>query len=309
VFKTTDGARSWQKQFTKSIDDFTIGGIQFFDPINGIIDVVGLQKSVMYRTADGGKQWSLIPFPDNTVGYSFADRMNCWVEAWLDLNGSADHPRLLSTADGGQTWTPRSWPSGAFWPGNGIVGEQHFRPGGEGWFGGLGLQATAYSTQDGGASWQSHAIPIAPGLFPTPPAADPNVDVQVALLPQIGVLTVVTGAYGQQRSFTSFDHGATWQLVVSPPNASPYTSYVYADDQHWWAMGSGLFKTSDAGQHWTRFEAPAPLQGWIYSPHVIDAGNAWAELTAITTSGSDSALVMSSDGGVSWAPVDVPNPS
>jgi photosystem II stability/assembly factor-like uncharacterized protein len=123
-------------------------------------------------------------------------------------------------------------------------------------------------------------------------------------------LTVVTGAYGQQHSFTSFDHGATWNLVVAPPNASPYTSYVYVDDQHWWAMGSGsLFKTSDAGQSWMRVEAPVPLEGWIYSPHVIDAGHAWAELTAISVTGSDSALVISSDGGVSWAPVNVPQPS
>jgi hypothetical protein len=75
-------------------------------------------------------------------------------------------------------------------------------------------------------------------------------------------------------------------------------------------MGSGsLFKTSDAGQHWTPVEIPAPLLGWIYTPHVIDAGHAWAELTAISTSASDSALVMSSDGGVSWGPVNVPNPS
>jgi photosystem II stability/assembly factor-like uncharacterized protein len=307
VFRTTDGAKSWHKQFTGTFANVFAGGLQFFGQTNGIVDMGGLAKMVIYRTSDGGEHWSLVSLPNNTIESSFADPMDGWVAAWLDPNGSAEKPQLLSTADGGQTWTPRQWPASAFWPGNGILGEQHFRSDGEGWFGGLGLQAMAYSTPDGGNSWQTHAIPIAPGLFSTPPAADPNVNVDVTLLPQTGVLTVVTGAYGQQHRFTSFDHGETWKLVDSPPNATPYTSYLYVDDQHWWAMGAGsLSKTSDAGQTWTRLEASPPLETWFYSPHVIDAGHAWAQLTWIATSSSDSALVMSSDGGVSWTPVSVP---
>jgi photosystem II stability/assembly factor-like uncharacterized protein len=236
--------------------------------------------------------------------------MHGWVTAWHDSYGSPAHPDLLSTADGGQTWNPRSWAPDAFWPGNGIVGEQHFRANGEGWFGGLGLKAMAYSTPDGGTSWQTHSIAIAPGLFPTPSPDDPNLLVNVDLLPDAGVLAVVGGPFGWQRGFTSFDGGATWKLVSWPPYPTLFGNFLYVDAKHWWAMrADALFKTSDAGQSWKRVQAPTLLDGWIYTAHIIDSEHAWAELTEITTSPGQSAMVMSSDGGVTWTPIDVPKPS
>jgi hypothetical protein len=212
------------------------------------------------------------------------------------------------TADGGKTWSLRTWAAGAFWPGNGIVGEEHFRSSGEGWFGGLALQAQTYSTLDGGVTWQAHTVPIASGLYPTPSVEDPNMDVQVFLLPQSGVVASVIGGYGTTHFFTSFDHGATWKVVVSPPNATPYTSYLYVDDLNWWAMGAGsLYKTSDSGQTWTRIDASSLLDNWIYSPHLIDATHAWARLTFVSAD-ANTALVVSADGGVTWTPVNVPQP-
>lgn len=307
VLRTTDGAMSWQTQFTGTIATVLAGGVQFFDQTNGILDVTGLQKSLIYRTADAGQHWSAISLPNNTVGYSFADPMHGWVFAWHELNGPATHPDLLSTLDGGQTWTARSWLDGAFWPGNGIPGEQHFRRSGEGWFGGLGLQAMAYSTPDGGTNWKSIAIPLAPGLFPTPSPDDPNFEVQVVLLPLAGVLAVVSGGFGWQRAFTSFDGGATWKLVASTPDLTPPRDFLYVDAKHWWAMGSkSVYRTSDAGQSWKRVEAPGLLEGWKYSPHVIDSGHAWAQLTSAS---AESALVLSSDGGVGWTPANLPQPS
>ena len=310
VYRTADGAKSWQNQFSGTVAGFYIGGIQFFDRANGILDVNGWQKSTIYHTADGGEHWSVIPVPSNTMAYSFADPMHGWVTAWHDLNGSAAHPDLLSTADGGQTWNPRSWAPDAFWPGNGIVGEQHFRGNGEGWFGGLGLKAMAYSTPDGGTSWQTHAIAIAPGLFPTPSPDDPNFDVNLFLLPEAGVLAVVGGPFGWERAFTSFDGGATWKLISWPPDPMPFGNFLYVDAKHWWAIrADALFKTSDAGQTWKRVQAPMPLDGWIYSAHIIDSEHAWAELTEPTIAPGRSAVAMSSDGGVTWTPIDVPRPS
>ncbi len=309
VYRTTDGAMSWQTQFSGTVATFLVGGVQFFDQSNGILDVTGLQKSLIYRTADGGQHWSAISLPNNTVGYSFADPMHGWAYAWHELNGPATHPDLLSTLDGGRTWTTRSWLDGAFWPGNGIPGEQHFRLNGEGWFGGLSLQAMAYSTPDGGINWKSIAIPLAPGLFPTPSPDDPNFDVQVVLLPQAGVLTIVGGGFGWQHGFTSFDGGATWKLVASTPDLTPFQHLLYVDAKHWWVIGAGgLSKTADAGQSWKRVQAPVLLDGWTYSAHVIDSGHAWAELTS-STSTAGSALVMSSDAGVSWTPANVPQPA
>jgi photosystem II stability/assembly factor-like uncharacterized protein len=169
----------------------------------------------------------------------------------------------------------------------------------------------AYSTPDGGTSWQSHAIPIAPRLFPTPSPDDPNFDVNVDLLPDAGVLAVVGGPFGWERAFTSFDGGATWNLVSWPPDPAPFGNwkFLYVDPKHWWTLrADALFKTSDAGQSWKQVRAPLLLDGWIYTVHIIDSNHAWAELTS-TTATPASALVMSSDGGVSWTPANVPQPS
>ena len=128
----------------------------------------------------------------------------------------------------------------------------------------------------------------------------------MVVLPGAGVLAVVTGSFGQQRAFTSFDRGATWRLIVSLPGATTFADVLYLDGHTWWSMQSGfLYKTSDSGQSWKELQAARLQESWSYSPQVIDANDAWAQLTDAL---NENALALSSDGGVSWTAVNVPPP-
>lgn len=60
----------------------------------------------LYRTADGGASWYLVPVPPeagiNVVGSAFLDAAHAWL-SYYDADG---HPALLRTTDGGLSWTP-----------------------------------------------------------------------------------------------------------------------------------------------------------------------------------------------------------
>jgi photosystem II stability/assembly factor-like uncharacterized protein len=60
----------------------------------------------LYRTADGGSSWYLVPTPPdvqfNPNGSAFLDAAH----AWLSFYDPGGFPALLRTADGGLTWTP-----------------------------------------------------------------------------------------------------------------------------------------------------------------------------------------------------------
>jgi photosystem II stability/assembly factor-like uncharacterized protein len=114
----------------------------------------------------------------------------------------------------------------------------------------------------------------------------------------------VTISY-QDASFglTSFDGGASWTYTNLPPEtrAGTYQSYGYQDSVHWWVVkGSALYKSSDAGQSWTRIADAIPSE--LNLLHVFDARTAWARLDPSPSSG----LTLTSDGGLHWTPAKAP---
>src|SRR5258705_12864528 len=62
LFRTTDGARHWQKQFTGSSSQFGIQtGVQFFDRNRGLM-AFGFPAQ-LYRTDDAGNRWARMTLP------------------------------------------------------------------------------------------------------------------------------------------------------------------------------------------------------------------------------------------------------
>ncbi len=128
------------------------------------------------------------------------------------------------------------------------------------------------------------------------------------LLPGHAVLALA-GDSSNAAGFTSSDGGLTWRRFTVPPSPMRYGDLSFADDSHWWATRYGLvFQTSDAGQTWQKVNGMPLLEDWHYqTAHVIDSRHDWW-LMISTARGNDSALAMTSDGGVHWTPVNVPRP-
>jgi photosystem II stability/assembly factor-like uncharacterized protein len=313
VFKTTDTARHWQRQFAGSASSPTAGPltIQFFDRNNGLIALGG--TGAVYRTGDGGSHWTALTVP--RLSYShvfFSDRLHGWILGTLvSLDQRTFESQFFSTSDAGDHWVALPPPPAFLFAGKGGFSEVVFRGPAEGWMGGAAAQSTIYSTIDSGITWKAHPLPVVAGKGGFAEGSAPLVESSVYLLPGAGVLAAVFDQNGSPVGLTTFDGGSTWRRLSPPPGETSYSDFVFQDTFHWWAMRYGtLFKSSDAGQSWK--EVSQQLNEWDYVPQVIDAIHAWARMVAPVPGpapNQGTGLATSADGGVHWTPVNVPNPS
>jgi len=311
VYRTTDGAKHWTMQFSADEGDPGFGDIRFFDSKRGVIWIGSPVR--LYQTSDSGTNWypvSLPPYQADEV--TFSDPSHIWLLASEPNPGLLRH--FFATIDGGSTWNELAWPKGADLANKGGTGHLQFRRPGEGWLAAAGAsEPTVYSTVDGGASWEPHALP-------TPTGPDIAVDTNVGLLPGVGVIAYIDyGAATNSFAYTSFDGGTTWRLVT-PPAGAPICAerrqvcvvwnLTFQDSSHWWVTDPGtVWKSSDAGQTWKIIYQQ--LDSLVYLPQFFDANHGWAELVPLTSVGPPNGfgLVKTSDGGLHWTQVNAPRPS
>jgi photosystem II stability/assembly factor-like uncharacterized protein len=204
--------------------------------------------------------------------------------------------RLFATGDGGDSW--QQLPNAPA-DSNGIA----FRGASEGWSGSYSpTQPHLYRSVDGGRSWQEHDLPKTQTGLPTETLGD----VIVRLLPDNGVVAYLVFQIGSTYEFTSFDGGSTWSRVPTRPRQVFGGGENFQDALHWWAIDEGvLYKSSDAGQTWTRTPGQVgSANSGQYLVKVIDSRHAWAQVFFGQTMG----LTVTSDGGAHWTRATIPKP-
>jgi photosystem II stability/assembly factor-like uncharacterized protein len=293
VFRTGDSGKHWQKQIagqTTLVPD-TIGTLQMLDKSNGF--VVAGEPLKLYRTIDGGIHWRLLGLPTQDAVFPIFSSLRVgWIEA-TSASSPPTHlgPHLYATIDAGDSWTRLPDPPVD-------LAEVAFGTTSEVWAGAQGTaQPKLYTSEDGGHSWQTHQLPAPPshtGLD--------TYSTQVVILPGGGLAVTI---YYQSATYelTSFDGGTSWTYTNLPPGTHAGTGlgYGYQDSVHWWAVeGNALYKSSDAGQSWTRFADVIPSD--LNFLRVFDARTAWARLSPALASG----LTFTSDGGLHWTPANPP---
>jgi photosystem II stability/assembly factor-like uncharacterized protein len=298
VFKTTDRATHWQKQYVGQAEG-DVTHLHFFDARNGF-----LYAGLAYRSTDGGDHWQRVGVPGRDVSVTFASPTRGWAEVF-DLEPS---PRLYSTVDGGQTWTQ----VGAAPPSSELLqpvaeGGQTsgFRASGEGWLGAIHQPApTVFVTADGGATWQTILLYATFGID--------YYDAMVSLIPDTAVVAFLSDDSGRPLGASiSSDGGASWTGLAFPPVGGVSSGELtFVDGDHWWLFDSGsVYTTDDAGRSWLYLHDIAFLStSWrSISARAIDQKHAWWALTS-TANSEIGALAMTSDGGEHWEMVNAPQP-
>jgi photosystem II stability/assembly factor-like uncharacterized protein len=266
VWSTSDGGATWVRgQGFTYRGEYDGGELTFIDAQHGwyradLGGQMGVFASAIFRTTDAGQHWrqvmlnsaaSIEPttpgsFPPCAVsGLTFLNATQGWATGSCDISDVM----LYATQDGGFTWrklpvvlptdvpptgTPWSWPPVFVSAKNGVmlvgdVPEPH--------------TAIAYTTADGGQTWQPHPID--------------SDDLNLAGPPDLDFIDLHTGWFvgrsfssGDQQLFITHDGGQTWSGVKS--NTAPGMNIDFIDAQVGWTWSAdGLFmETLDAGRTW-----------------------------------------------------------
>lgn len=216
LYETTDGGKSWQ--VVRDLPGAPVKGICAIDILKtrfinaGNLDQrtvihaggrVGSPASLL-RSVDGGKSWRHIdmsPWVAMIVDVKFFDEMNGVVFAGTDPEIEKSHALIVTTRDGGQTWTKAYESARPFeltWKGSfptrdtGYATIQNYNPAPE------ETQRRVLKTVDGGRSWRELALVDDAGVREF----------------GVGFATAQLGWVGTNKGgFETRDGGASWQPV------------------------------------------------------------------------------------------------
>jgi len=312
LFQGSDGGRTWVPRLTYD------GGL----PSQVVLDASGAgvivagprdesaAELLVYQTADGGVTWKRMPAPTGASAWGipfFVDGRQGWVLASL----GAAVAEMLSTTDGGQTWTAGTqFNDRANFPGLSSV---HLRilwaSGGRAIvvppLGAGTVPVHVFVTDDGGATWRS-SFPATAGQ----PVTAANGQLDARLLPDGRAVLFLQPVDEKGRgtallAFVSADAGRSWSQGVAVDGPAADRALFALDDAHWWAStgsGADLLTTADGGRTVQRHPAALPGGFAFQSIGFTSPGEGWA----VATARGQTALFLSHDGGAHWEPLTPP---
>lgn len=255
VMHTTDGGRTWSKQFAaggtdENSDTEMLGSraIDFADRNNGYLltDDLSMMAGDLYRTSDGGAHWTkaqskLRAHRPTLTDMDFADGKNGWLSA--APGAGPNEGGLMITRDGGKTF------ESADGAGYDLSFVQLMKSGSGYAVGGTSMNRDyLVRTDDGGKSWSV--------LYP-------------ALLPTDGLSFVdakrgygIGTSAGENRLLTTENGGRTWTpgyefgssrraFAVDFLNANEGWVAAYTNDETSGQTGLDLLHTKDGGRSFT----------------------------------------------------------
>ena len=282
VFSTDDGGRTW----TKSARLRTTGLaslLSFADSTHGwlVLDegaAMGHDAVRMYRTADGGRHWSLTaatpPLDSNAAGWSvptgksggipsscgktgvaFATAKAGWLTSVCAVGLQGE---LLVSRDGGVAWAPQPLPvsasicddGGCTLTGPRLTGGKTFLT-----VAAVGSKPVLLVSRDLGRSWATLSLPALAGMYP-----------RIKFFGGSSGVLVAAGAQGTLGDvfYTTSDGGQTWrpvpqgrhftQLGASVDFVGPRTGFSWIQGGD--ATGGsapGMYRTTNSGRTWTAF--------------------------------------------------------
>lgn len=286
LWRTADGGQRWTRAI---VPKPTAPSLIFFaDPSHGwwlapLADlppftgpIADRQDVVLFRTTDGGANWSQVlrtDLPPASHGLE-ADGLKTWIwfrdlnTGWIGQATPGDHAVVYSTMDGGDDWIRQELP-----------------PPAAGWGSPLGVFLESPPTPIGTWSDVLVAAPISQGPY--------------------------QGTYVLQSAYVYARQAASWAVPTPLPRADFAFSVVASTEgRRWWASsGSTVLESDDSGDHWQAL-GEGPNRRLFARFDVVDPGHAWALLLDARACGPGLpcpfSLARTADGGRHWTLVSTP---
>ncbi|WP_089725440.1 YCF48-related protein [Candidatus Thiosymbion oneisti] len=271
---SNDSGATWQRMDTGS--DASLYSVHFGKDGRSAW-VVG-DKGTLLRTTDGGQTWQPLPTETEALLYQIwfsQDEQRGWI---VGAKGT-----LLRTTDGGQTWQPLPTGTDArLYRIQFSQDEQH------GWI--IGTKGTLLRTTDGGQTWQPLPTDTDAWLYRIQFSQDEQ---RGWIIGDKGTLLRTTD--GGQIWTTVHDKGVRWNYMAF---AQDGLSGIV-----WRPSDKTIDYTSDGGQSWNPADVSFSLPD--APPSLTDATLFAVDMDAegrrIWAVGANGTLIVSDDGGGSWA--------
>lgn len=328
LYHTTDGGYTWQ---TINVSSGTTGAAnstaqvqaaQFVDATTLWVTTADGNQVHVLKSSNTGATWQ-----SSTVNTIYDSAVNVHVQTLDMVNATTgymmvqpDHGmnsapgELLSTKDGGKTWSIAATTAGdgsLQQGGTGLpfAGHVAFADGSHGWVAG-GYQSTGqtylYETRNGGASWSkvTLASPQYSGIAAVLPESTPVAVDEANGYYVLPVALADPNLVVQSRGlYVSTDGGSHWSSLVQTTGGFTFS---FPTATQGFAFFAGMLQsTQDAGRHWTHIPSDAVLrQTLTTTPNVlavdfISATEGW--LLMRSADGGQTALLHTTNGGLNWS--------
>jgi photosystem II stability/assembly factor-like uncharacterized protein len=333
ILRTSDGGQTWKefspvKSTGDQLDLPEQGATAFFLNDNSAwVTLYNRQTAtestpvIVWRTNDGGKTWQSskplntanIPqsfFSPTQIGFS--DEKNGWLLAHLGRELDHDYIAIFTTNDGGETWNRVVDPEQDNLDMSCVKNGVTFLNGTNAWVAGdcSGVENSLYLyfSTNGGKTWEPVNLTYPPGFgnvfqYSTTAcgAMPPNF-----LDAKNGYMTVycMFADSGQPQAWVyhTSNGGANWYPHTLP---TPYGAVDFVNPKIGWWLGSklanastglDLYHTPDGGYTWNKIATV----DWTGTPVFLDANTGWV----VATTGQDTSLLTTSDGGKTWSSIE-----
>lgn len=318
VLRTRDGGLTWRDVTPPQPEGKMQTALGYFGYVEAAwvvysppTDAPSGQPASLWRTLDGGEQWSLsqpLAVEDlnnfSAAQLQFIDLQSGWLLAHVGVGLGHDYVALFQTSDGGITWQRILDPMSGGSEQSCLKTGLYFADASQGWLsgdcGGMAPGVFLYHTADGGHTWQPLLLPSpesAPGLFINATQAC-AADAPHLFGPQVGRLHVRCTDYGQQPAtnseyvYATGDGGQHWQASPFPGGKMFFISPATG-----WALGAEIYRTGDAGLSWGKISTVAWQAEFSFPSEQLG----WAAAHSENEGLASFALVRSQDGGRIWA--------
>lgn len=330
IFRTTDGGRSWNRQYCKSIP--SLSSIKAVDKNTVWASGERLGHPAIIRTDNSGKTWQVKKVFSNSLD-KVTDLIACskkkaqvvlgdvrfdqWTNHWNYVEPYS-LTKLYSTINGGISWSNPSDPGrdSINYLAATSVGDRY-------WMAGAGVLYSA----NAGSTWSQQISNVAScdltGVAALSSATAWIVGDNGCILRTDDGQTWTRQTSGTKARLTSIsavnrnvawvtgqnfvartvDGGTTWVPATPTPlgQEGPFYHDISAVDERiaWLVIGNDeLAKTEDSGRTWSILDHSAVGQGVFSSVSAVDEATIWA-------AGYDQAVSRSNDGGRTWTPVKI----
>jgi photosystem II stability/assembly factor-like uncharacterized protein len=261
IVRTDDGGVTWYKVGPPSVTSFGFAASSnFLDALHGwvlITDPKDPAAGMLYRTLDGGINWTQISVPFGSGDLHFLDANKGWIMASLGAGAGSMGVAVFQSTDGGTNWTqtytndPNQPGAGASLPLGGLkdgltaldmqgafIGGVIYTPG----------SIYLYKTSDGGHTWN----PITVQVPVSYEQAEFETRGPIFVTAKDAYLSVsATSQFGSILAvYVSHDAGVTWVLTPTMIAQGASLDFVSPTDGFVW-NGTAFYVTHDGAKSWT----------------------------------------------------------